>query len=143
MRVTGRASFTNCCSSNTDSLIIDTISLVGNLFTINVLYSKHAKSLCDPSSLLINSFEVHNADINPLFFNQNIEQKLLEKNIPSTIANAIILLTKSSPLIYLLHHFALLAITGTVSIALNNFVLSSGSVINVSKCLRYVIVCSS
>jgi hypothetical protein len=44
--------------------------------------------VCIPSSLLINSFENVKPGINPLFFNQKIAQKLPEKKIPSTHANA-------------------------------------------------------
>jgi hypothetical protein len=40
-----------------------------------------------PSSLLISSFEKVSPGIRPLFFSQNIAQKLPEKNIPSTHAN--------------------------------------------------------
>lgn len=47
-----------------------------------------AKSVCNPSSLLINSLLNVNPGIKPLFFNQNIAQKLPLKNIPSTQANA-------------------------------------------------------
>ncbi len=44
--------------------------------------------MCNPSSLDINSFEKVNPGINDLFFNQKIEQKLPEKNIPSTALKA-------------------------------------------------------
>ena len=58
-----------------------------NLF--NSEYNKHPKLQCNPSSLDINSLENVNPDIKPLFFNQNIEQKLAEKNKPSTIIKPI------------------------------------------------------
>lgn len=45
------------------------------------------------SSRLINSLEKVNPGIKLLFFNQKMEQKLPEKNIPSTAANA----TRRSP----------------------------------------------
>jgi hypothetical protein len=51
-------------------------------------WSKHAKSQCSPSSLLINSFEKVKPGINPRFLSQNIAQNEPEKNIPSTAANA-------------------------------------------------------
>ena len=54
----------------------------------NMLYNKHAKSQCNPSSLEISSLEKVNPGISPLFFNQKIEQKDPEKKIPYTAANA-------------------------------------------------------
>ena len=48
--------------------------------------------MCNPSSLEISSFEKVSPGIKPLFFSQNIEQKLPEKKIPSTTANATTLL---------------------------------------------------
>lgn len=50
--------------------------------------SRHAKSVCSPSSLEINSFENDNPGINPLFLSQKIEAKDPEKKMPSTQAKA-------------------------------------------------------
>jgi hypothetical protein len=52
---------------------------------------RHAKSQCNPSSLDINSLEKVRPGIRFLFLSQNIEQKLPEKNIPSTALKATIL----------------------------------------------------
>jgi hypothetical protein len=71
--------------------------------------------VCIPSSLLISSFEKVSPGIIPLFFIQNIEQKLPEKKIPSTAAKATSLSAYelSSP-IHFIAHSAFLAITGMV-----------------------------
>jgi len=121
---TGNASEMNSFSISTASAIIEWIfSYVS--FPFNNEYIKHAKSQCNPSSLEISSFENVNPGINDLFFNQNIAQKLPEKNIPSTAAKATIL---SANLFFLLIHFnaqlAFLLITGTFYIALNKNVFS-------------------
>lgn len=53
-----------------------------------MLYSRHAKSVCRPSSLEMSSLEKVRPGIKPRFFSQNIEQKLPEKWMPSTQAKA-------------------------------------------------------
>jgi len=55
-----------------------------------------AKSVCNPSSLEINSFENVSPGISPRFFNQKIEQKAPEKKIPSIAAKATSLSAKDS-----------------------------------------------
>lgn len=60
------------------------------------LYIKHAKSVCIPSSLLINSLEKVRPGISPRFLTQKIAQKDPEKNMPSIAANAINLSAKQS-----------------------------------------------
>jgi len=59
--------------------------------------------------------------IKPLFFSQNIAQKLPEKKIPSTHANATNLYAKlASEPIHFRAHFAFNLTDSIVSIALNN-----------------------
>ena len=89
INLTGNASKINSFSISTASIIIDFILSVESLLTRWLLYSKQAKSQCNPSSLEINSLEKLNPGINPLFFNQKIEQNEPEKKIPSTAAKAI------------------------------------------------------
>ncbi|CAY80754.2 hypothetical protein WN66_03549 [Saccharomyces cerevisiae] len=50
--------------------------------------NKHAKSVCKPSSLQINSLEKVKPGIIPLFFNQKMEAKEPEKKTPSMEAKA-------------------------------------------------------
>ncbi|MCL4166302.1 UNVERIFIED_CONTAM: hypothetical protein GTU68_032136, partial [Idotea baltica] len=78
-----------------------------------------AKSQCSPSSLEISSLEKVNPGINPLFFNQKIEQKLPEKKIPSTAAKAINLSAKFPLSIHFKAHSAFFFTGSKVSIALN------------------------
>ena len=63
-------------------------------FLSKILYNNTANSVCNASSLLINSFENVNPGNIPRFFNQKIAQKAPEKNIPSTQANATNLVAK-------------------------------------------------
>ena len=58
--------------------------------------TKQAKSVCVPSSRLINSLEKVNPGINPLFLSQKMAAKLPEKKMPSTQANATSLTRKGS-----------------------------------------------
>lgn len=74
--------------------------------------------MCNPSSREINSFEKVNPGIKERFFNQNIEQKLPEKKIPSTAEKAISL---SLNFWLLLIHFIALKLT-LVKIPLGLFV---------------------
>lgn len=85
MSSTGKASHTNSNSIVTAFVMISII-LSFEILLLRCLYSRQAKSVCIPSSLLINSLEKVRPGIKPLFFNQNIAQKLPEKKIPSTAA---------------------------------------------------------
>ncbi len=82
--------FITFCSIVTASVIIDLI-LSGVGLCFNFVYNRQAKSQCNPSSLLMSSFEKVKPGINPRFFSQKIEANDPEKNMPSTTANAIIL----------------------------------------------------
>ena len=82
---TGRDSVTKCISILTAFVTISSIYSF-DILLFKCLYRRQAKSVCIPSSLLINSFENVSPGIRPLFFNQNIAQKLPEKKIPSTHA---------------------------------------------------------
>ena len=68
----------------------------GNSLEFKREYNKQAKSQCRPSSLEISSLDNVKPGINPLFLSQKIAQKLPEKKIPSTQANATILSAKES-----------------------------------------------
>ena len=75
--------------------------------------------MCSPSSLEISSFEKQRPGITPFCFNQNIEQKAPEKNIPSTTANATSLSAKESEeFIHFIAHLAFYPIDGIDSTAL-------------------------
>lgn len=107
----------NSFSISTASLIIMYISFSVSLF-VNYDYRRHAKSVCNPSSLDINSLEYVSPGINPLFFNQNIEQKDPEKNTPSTAANATNLTANLSELLmYFRAQLAFFFIEGKFSTA--------------------------
>jgi len=86
---------------------------------------RQAKSVCNPSSLEMSSFENVRPGMSDLFFSQKIAQKLPLKKIPSTAAKATI---RSANLSFELIHFkaqlAFFYMTGTFSIALNKYVFS-------------------
>src|SRR5690606_29737348 len=88
IKLTGSDSVINSRSIFSASTIISDILFLGTLFTRWLLCKCTAKSQCIPSSLEINSLEKVKPGINPLFFNQKIEQKAPEKKIPSTAAKA-------------------------------------------------------
>ena len=68
------------------------------------------------------------------FFNQNIVANALEKNTPSTIANAINLYPNElSDSIHFLPHSVISFTESIVFIALNNVSFSTGSLIMLSK----------
>ena len=61
---------------------------------ISFKYRRHAQLQCNPLSWLISSLLKQSPGIRPHFFNQKMEQKELEKNMPSTAANVIMRLAK-------------------------------------------------
>ena len=120
----GIDSLINSFSIETASFIISYMTSLDNLL-FKSLYKHTAKSVCKPSSLLINSLLKVNPGIRPLFFNQKIAQNEPEKKIPSTAANAITRVAKddSSSLIQRFAQSAFLRIQGIDSRALNNLFL--------------------
>eukprot|EP00982_Pelagococcus_subviridis_P015141 31380-Pelagococcus_subviridis.AAC.4 len=82
-------------ASHTNSFSISTASLTiscrrsGSSGCFSMLYSKHAKSQCNPSSREMSSLLNVSPRINPRFFSQKIAQKDPLKKMPSTHANAI------------------------------------------------------
>jgi len=78
------------------------------------VYNKHAKSVCNPSSLEISSLENVSPGIIDFFFSQKIAQKDPLKKIPSTALKATSLFAKLSVLfIYFIAQSAFSAMIGT------------------------------
>ena len=120
IRLHGSASVMNSFSIETASLIISSMTEADGLF-FNILNTSTANSWCIPSSRLISSLLKHRPGSNPLFFNQKIAQKLPEKKIPSTHANAKRRSANGLSLLnHFMAHFAFLSIHGIVLIASNN-----------------------
>ena len=99
----------------------------GTLFIIWFSCKCTAKSQCKPSSLEISSLENVKPGNKPRFLSQNIEQKLPEKKMPSTAANAIKRSAKLGESIHCNAQSAFSLIAGNTSMALNSasFSLSS------------------
>jgi hypothetical protein len=112
MSSTGNDSVTKNDSISTAFVTISRI-VSFEILLFKCLYSKQAKSVCMPSSLLISSFEKHKPGMRPRFFIQKIAQKEPEKKIPSTQAKPTNLSAKvlSAP-IHLNAHSALRATDG-------------------------------
>ena len=80
-----------------------------------MLYNRHAKSQCNPSSRLMSSLENVKPRINPRFFNQKMAQKDPLKKIPSTHAKPTRRSAKLASLpIHLSAQSAFFATVGTV-----------------------------
>merc|ERR1719242_191982 len=137
MSLTGKASVRNSISISTASETISTILDSDGLF-FRWWNMRQAKSVCRPSSREINSFENVNPGINPLFLSQKIAANDPEKKMPSTDANAIILSEYDALLIQFNAQLAFFITAGTVSIALNNFSFSAGSLMYVSIKSEYI-----
>lgn len=102
-------------------------------------YRRQAKSQCKPSSREMSSLEKVNPGINPLFLSQKMAQKDPEKKIPSTHAKASKRVAKFVLLsIHLSAQSAFFFTAGTVSMALNRWVFSSGSLMYVSSRREYI-----
>ena len=125
---TGKALWTNSHSMVTALPTISNILSSGNLLA-SLLYIKHAKSQCMPSSREISSLENASPGMRPLFFSQNIAQKEPLKKIPSMAAKAMILSAKDdfSLLSHFSAQFAFFCTHGTVSIAFRRWVFSVAS----------------
>ena len=72
---------------STASLIMSWTTDCGSFFAI-FEYSRHAKSVCSPSSLLMSSLLKHRPGRSPRFFSQKMEQKEPLKKMPSMQAKA-------------------------------------------------------
>ena len=132
MSSTGRASETKSFSISTASEMISITLQGGNLFTM-CWQIKHAKSVCNPSSLEISSLEKVSPGIKDRFLSQNMEQKLPEKNMPSMAAKATNLSVNTSLwLIHFMAQLAFLAMTGMLWIASKRYIFSVSSLMQVS-----------
>ena len=105
---------------------------------------RQAKSMCNPSSRMINSLEWHNPGSSPRERIQKMAAKEEEKKTPSTIAKAITLVPKeySASEHHLRLHSALSFTVGIVCTALNSLRSSPSSVINSNRKRAYVSACT-
>jgi hypothetical protein len=107
---------------------------------ISFKYRRHAKPQCSPLLRLISLLLKQSPDVRPRFFNQKMALKKLEKNMPSTAANAIIRLAKLAAVEshHLSAHCAFRWTQGTVSIARRRCIFFVGSLTYVSMRSDYV-----
>ncbi len=114
-------------------LMISTIRNSGSWLT-SFEYSRHAKSQCSPSSQLISSLLKLSPGIRPRFLSQKMAQKDPEKEMPSTVENAMVRLTKLALVVsHLLRaHCAFRWMQGTVSMACGRCIFLVGSLMYVS-----------
>mmetsp|Transcript_78952 Transcript_78952/g.190910 ORF Transcript_78952/g.190910 Transcript_78952/m.190910 type:complete len:216 (-) Transcript_78952:536-1183(-) len=142
IRSTESASQTNSFSCSTASPMMWCSSASVSLFS-SMLYSRHAKSQCMPSSREISSFEKVSPGMRPRFLSQKSEQKAPEKKMPSTAAKATSRSPKldSSP-IQRRAQSALRLTQGTSVMACCSRTLSAGSVMNASISRPYVSACT-
>mmetsp|Transcript_34634 Transcript_34634/g.81771 ORF Transcript_34634/g.81771 Transcript_34634/m.81771 type:complete len:224 (-) Transcript_34634:367-1038(-) len=138
IRSTESASQTNSFSCSTASPMMWCSSASVSLFS-SMLYSRHAKSQCMPSSREISSFEKVSPGMRPRFLSQKIAQNEPEKKMPSTVANATSRSAKrDDSVIHFSAQSAFFLTQGTVSSALNSRSFSTVSLMYVSISKLYV-----
>jgi len=135
----GRALPTNSISILTALLTILTMRDSGSLL-ISFEYRRHAKLQCSPLSRLISSLLKQSPGIRPRFFNQKMAQKEPKKNMPSTVANAIMHSAKLAAAVshHLSAHCVFCWTHGTVSIARRRYIFFVGSLTYASMRSEYV-----